>query len=330
MNNLLSAPARPEAPAADRAGRRSRTEVIIVVVVVLAVLAAIVAGLSTPRFATVANAKAIITSASLVGIAALGLTLITIGGSAVSLAISPSVAAVGMIFLSAQSLGLAPALVLAIACGTLITGLQGAVVGYAAANPVLLTIATSFAIAGLATGISGGETVSPTGTGYDRLNATPGGVALSVYALVVLTLVLEWLLRRTAFGRTLYLIGENRRAAWTAGLPVGRTTAVAWLGAGALFAVTAAFTAAFNTSANVNLGGTLTFDAIAAVLAGGTPIAGGRGSALRTLAGAVLIAAVSDILLLRGYSTGVQIMVKGLIVLLVVILVHLHAKGRNA
>ena len=94
---------------------------------------------------------------------------------------------------------------------------------------------------------------------------------------------------------------------------------MAWLGAGALFAVTAAFTAAFNTSANVNLGGTLTFDAIAAVLAGGTPISGGRGSALRTLAGAVLIAAVSDILLLRGYSTGVQVMVKGLIVLLVVV-----------
>jgi ribose/xylose/arabinose/galactoside ABC-type transport system permease subunit len=235
-----------------------------------------------------------------------------------------------MIFLSAQSLGLVPALVIAVVVGAVITGLQGAVVGYGAANPVLLTIAASFAIAGLATGISGGETVSPTGTGYDLLNATPGGVALCVYVLIVLTLVLEWTLRRTAFGRSLYLIGENRRAARSAGLPVGRTTAVAWLGAGALFAVTAAFTAAFNTSANVNLGGTLTFDAIAAVLAGGTPIAGGRGSALRTLAGAVLIAAVSDILLLRGYSTGVQIMVKGLIVLVVVVLVHLRTKGRQA
>ncbi|MFG1610326.1 ABC transporter permease [Actinoplanes sp. NPDC049265] len=330
MNNLLSAPARPEAAASERGRRRSRADIVIAVVVALLVLAATVVALSTHRFVTVANAKAIITSASLVGIAALGLTLITIGGSAVSLAISPSVAAIAMIFLSAQSTGLIPALILAVVCGTLITGLQGAVVGYAAANPVLLTIATSFAIAGLATGISGGETVSPTGTGYDRLNATPGGVALSVYALVALAVLLEWLLRRTSFGRTLYLIGENRRAARAAGLPVGRVTTVAWLGAGALFAVTAAFMAAFNTSANVNLGGTLTFDAIAAVLAGGTPISGGRGSALRTLAGAVLIAAVSDILLLRGYSTGVQIMVKGLIVLLVVVGVHLRAKGRDA
>ena len=113
-------------------------------------------------------------------------------------------------------------------------------------------------------------------------------------------------------------------------MPVGRTTTAAWLGAGALFAVTAAFTAAFNTSANVNLGGTLTFDAIAAVLAGGTPISGGRGSALRTLAGALLVAAVSDILLLRGYSTGVQVMVKGLIVLVVVVIVHLRTQERHA
>jgi ribose/xylose/arabinose/galactoside ABC-type transport system permease subunit len=328
--NALSAATRLAAAAPHRGKQRSRTDVVVNVIVVVAVLVAIAAGLSTHRFVSIANAKAIMTSASLVGIAALGLALITIGGSAVSLAISQSVAAVGMIFLSAQSLGLLPALVIAIACGILITGVQGAVVGYAGANPVLLTIAASFAITGLATGISGGTTVSPTGPGYDHLNATPGGVALSVYVLLALALLVEWTLRRTSFGRSLYLVGENRRAARTAGLPVARTTSVAWLAAGALFAVTAVFTAAFNTSSNINLGGTLTFDAISAVLAGGTPIAGGRGSALRTLAGAVLIAAVSDILLLRGYSTGVQIMVKGLIVLFVVIIVHLRTKEIHA
>jgi len=327
----MNALAEPLEAASPRWRRwRTPTELAVDVVVVLAVLAVVVVGLSTDRFVTVANAKAIVTSASLVGIAALGLTLIMIGGSAVSLAISPTIAAVGMVFLSAQSLGLLTALVIAVAFGAVITGVQGAVVGYAAANPVVLTIAASFAIAGLAAGITGGVSVSPSGSGYDHLNATPGGIPLSVFVLLLLALVVEWTLRRTRFGRLLYLVGENRPAAQAAGLPVGRTTTVAWVGAGALFAVTAAFTAAFNTSANVNLGGTLTFDAIAAVLAGGTPISGGRGSALRTLAGAVLIAAVSDILLLRGYSTGVQVMVKGLIVLMVVIVVHLLARGRHA
>ena len=319
-----------ETTSPDRGGRRTPAERVTDGVVVAAVLVVVVVGVSTERFLTVANAKAIITSASLVGITALGLTLIMIGGSAVSLAISQSVAAVGMVFLAAQSLGFVPALLIALVVGTLITGVQGAVVGYAAANSVVLTIAASFAIAGVATGITGGVSVSPSGTGYDHLNATPGGLPLSVYVLVVLTLAVEWTLRRTRFGRSLYLVGENRMAARAAGLLVGRTTTVAWLGAGALFAVTATFTAAFNTSANINLGGTLTFDAIAAVLAGGTPISGGRGSALRTFAGAVLIAAVSDILLLRGYSTGVQVMVKGLIVLAVVVLMHLRARSRQA
>ena len=327
---VLSVSTRPEAAPARRRRQRSRVDIAITATVVLAVLVAIVVGLSTHRFATLANAKAILTSASLVGIAALGLTLITIGGSAVSLAISPTVAAVGMVFLATQSLGAGPALLIAVTCGMLVTGVQGAVIGYAGANPVVLTIAASFAITGTAIGISGGSTVSPTGAAYDSLNATPGGVALSVYVLIALALIVEWALRRTSFGRRLYLVGENRPAALAAGLPVGLTTTIAWLGAGTLFAVTAMFTAAFNTSANVNLGGTLTFDAIAAVLAGGTSIAGGRGSALRTLAGAVLIAAVSDILLLRGYSTGVQIMVKGLIVLFVVVIVHLRSKDGRA
>ena len=309
---------------------RSRRERAVDVVVVLAVFAVVVVAVSTHRFLTVANAKAILTSSSLVGIAALGLTLIMIGGGAVSLAISQTVSAVAMTFLAAQSLGLVPALLIAIIGGGVVTGLQGAVVGYAAANPVVLTIAASFAIAGVATGISGGTSVSPSGTGYDRLNATPGGVPLSVYVLVALAVVVEAVLRRTGFGRMLYLVGENRRAARAAGLRLARTTTVAWFGAGMLFAVTAAFTAAFNNAANVNLGGTITFDAIAAVLAGGTPISGGRGSALRTLAGAVLIAAVSDILLLRGYSTGIQVMVKGLIVALVVVLLHVRALGRRA
>jgi len=326
--NVVATPLEATSPGWRR--WRTPTELAVDAVMLVAVLAVVVVGLSTERFVTIDNAKAIVTSASLVGIAALGLTLIMIGGSAVSLAISPSVAAIGMVFLSAQSLGLVTALVVAVVFGALITGVQGAVVGYAAANPVVLTIAASFAIAGLATGLTDGVSVSPSGRGYDHLNATPAGVPLSVFVLLLLALVVEWTLRRTGFGRSLYLVGENRPAAKAAGLPVGRTTTVAWLGAGALFAVTAAFTAAFNTSANVNLGGTLTFDAIAAVLAGGTPISGGRGSALRTLAGAVLIAAVSDILLLRGYSTGVQVMVKGLIVLMVVIAVHLLARGRRA
>ena len=109
-----------------------------------------------------------------------------------------------------------------------------------------------------------------------------------------------------------------------------RRCRLAWAFFGAYVAVTGVFLASFNTSANTSLGGDLTLDAIAAVLAGGTAIAGGNGSALRTLGGAVLISVISDVLLLRGFSTGAQILVKGVLVLAVVVTVHLRsARGRR-
>ncbi|WP_053847208.1 ABC transporter permease [Streptomyces sp. NRRL B-24085] len=296
------------------------------VVAALALVALLVLGAATHRFYTFDNLRAVLTSASLVGIAALGLTLIVIAGTSVSLAISETASVCAMVFLATQSWSLVPSLLATLAAGAAITALQGLAVGYGEANPIVLSIAAGFALVGVATWVTGGSSVAPRGAGYIHLNATPGGIALSVYVLVAFTVLLELLLRRSGFGRTLYLTGENRRAATAAGLAVGRTITVAWLLAGALFAVAASFSGAFNTTANVNLGGTLTFDAIAAVLAGGTPIAGGSGSAVRTLCGAVLIAALSDVLLLRGYSTGAQVMVKGLIVLVIVVVVHLRSR----
>jgi ribose/xylose/arabinose/galactoside ABC-type transport system permease subunit len=153
---------------------------------------------------------------------------------------------------------------------------------------------------------------------------------LAVYVLIAVTVVAEWFLRRTTPGRQMYLVGENRAAARAAGLPVGRVTVIAWASFGACIALTGVFLASFNTSATVSLGGTLTLDAVAAVLVGGTAIAGGRGSAVRTLTGAVFISVVSDLLLLRGFSTGVQILVKGILVLAVVISLHVRAtRGRR-
>lgn len=292
----------------------------------LALVALLVLGAVTDRFYTFDNLRAVFTSASLVGIAALGLTLIVIAGTSVSLAISETASVCAMVFLVTQSWGLVPSLLATLAAGAAITALQGLAVGYGEANPIVLSIAAGFALVGVATWVTGGTSVAPQGAGYIHLNATPGGIALSVYVLVAFTVLLELLLRRSGFGRTLYLTGENRRAATAAGLAVGRTITIAWLLAGALFAVAASFSGAFNTTANINLGGTLTFDAIAAVLVGGTPIAGGSGSAVRTLCGAVLIAALSDVLLLRGYSTGAQILVKGLIVLAIVVVVHLRSR----
>jgi ribose/xylose/arabinose/galactoside ABC-type transport system permease subunit len=322
--------------APDRGGRtalvtgHARTRLPGLLTACAGIVLVLVATFTTDRFFTVDNARAILASSSFVGMTAVGATLVMICGSAVSLAVSQTASVAAMVFLATQRLGLTVAILLTLGCGVAVTAVQGAVVGYWDASPIVLTIAAGFAIGGAAIWISGGTTVYAHVPAYDVLNATPLGLPLAVYVLLVVTVLAEWLLRRTTAGRQMYLIGENRAAARAAGLPVGRVTVIAWALFGACIACTAIFLASFNTSATATLGGTLTLDAIAAVLAGGTVIAGGRGSALRTLGGAVLISIVSDILLLRGFSTGVQILVKGLLVLAIVVTLHIRAtRGRR-
>jgi simple sugar transport system permease protein/ribose transport system permease protein len=309
----------PAAPA-----RRRRPASLTVALVIL-VLALVPVAVTTDRFLTLDNARAILASAALVGIAAMGATLVMIAGSAVSMASSQTATVVAMVFLATQDQGLVTATLLGLLCGIAVTAVQGVAIGYGEANPIVLTIAAGFAIGGGAVWFSGGTPVYAASDAYDLMNATPLGLPLAVYVLLALAGLAQWILRRTTPGRQMYLIGENRAAARAAGLPVGRVTVLAWAFFGMCLAITGVFLAAFNTSATTNLGGTLTLDAIAAVLVGGTAITGGKGSALRTLGGAVLISIVADVLLIRGYSTGVQILVKGLLVLAVVVIVHLRS-----
>jgi ribose/xylose/arabinose/galactoside ABC-type transport system permease subunit len=309
---------------------RSGTSIAAYSVPVVAFAVLAVLALTTPRFLTLDNARAILASTAFVGISAVGATLIMIVGSGVSLATSQTATVTAMFFLSAQQYGLAAAVSLALVIGITVTALQGAVIGYWHANPIVLTIAAGFAIGGTTTWFSGGTPVYPKAQAFTVLNSTPLGLPVAVWVLLAVTVLAHVALRRTVVGRHMYLVGSNRAAARAAGLPVGRVTVAAWASFGACVALTGIFLASFNTAATVTLGGMLTLDAIAAVLIGGTAITGGRGSAVQTLAGAVLIAVISDVLLLRGYSTGIQILVKGLLVLAVVVVVHRYAhRGRR-
>src|SRR5581483_10072576 len=104
------------------------------------------------------------------------------------------------------------------------------------------------------------------------------GLAAPVYVFLVVTALLAVVMRRTRFGRQIYLLGENRVAARAAALPVTLLTVgafgVMWLyasGAGILIGATSA-------NASLLLVGSYTYDAIAAALVGGNAVTGGRGS----------------------------------------------------
>lgn len=321
---------RHDVPGRDRVGRGLppvRWDTAVGIIGLFAVLAV---GATTDNFFSVTNLKTILTSASIVGIAALGATVILVVGGMVSMATAAAASLAAMVFVGTLDTSFAVAVALTLAVVGGFYAALGWLIGAWAVNPIIVTIAAASLVQGLVLVTTDGALVTTSSSSLDVLNNRVAGIPVSVPTLVVLAIALHLALTSTRWGRRIFLVGENREAARVAGLRLGRVVASAFLVAGMLTAVAGMFLGAITTNASLEVGGNLTFDAVAAALVGGASVAGGRGSALRTLAGAVAVAAVSDLLLLRGFENGAQICIKGLVVLLAVVVVHLRSgEGRR-
>lgn len=320
MSTFAATLARPIAGLRTARGAELAVKIVALILAVVLTLAA----LTTQGFLTSANFKAILAAAGFVGIVALGMTAIMISGNLFSLSLGTTVAVGAMLFLWALQWGAFPAILLTIVLCAIICALQGMIVGSIGANPIIVTIGAGALQAGGAVWLSDGSSIFPGAPAGDFafLSDPIGGIAVPVFVLVALVILGELLLRRTRFGRETFLVGENRQAATAAALRVPWIVTGAFAIAGVCAGIAGILLGAFNQNATLLVQGTYTYDAIAAALVGGSVVTGGRGSFIRTLVGALVIAAISDMLLLRGYSEGVQIMVKGLVVVVVVVFVQ--------
>ena len=279
------------------------------------ILLAAWASVTVPGFSSSANISAIMYSTSAVGIAAVGMALITLSGNLFMLSMGATAAVSTIVFCSFLHLGLLPSLVVVVEVGGVFGLVQGFAVGVAKTNPIITTIAMASIIMGAGSFYSGGLTVVGEGDaswlGVGRMLGVPNQIIL----FILLTIVFSFIVERTRFGRELRLIGLNPKAASFTGLRVGRTLVIAYL----LAAMAAAFAGALYGSqaaqGNLKLGAGLDFDAIAAVLVGGVAIKGGQGRILDAAIGAVFLAMISNILLLKGLSLEIQLIVKGLVVI---------------
>jgi ribose/xylose/arabinose/galactoside ABC-type transport system permease subunit len=285
---------------------------------------------TTTGFLTVSNGKAILTAASFVGIIAVGLTVIVLSGNLFSLALGQTAAISAMVFLWTLQWGLAAAILLTLLLGLVIGAVQGFAVGAWGANPIIVTIGAAGLMEGMAVWLSHGQSIIPPSneTSWERLGQPVFGLPAPVYVFIVVTVILAVVMRRTRFGRQIYLLGENRVAARAAALPITLLTVGAFGIASLYTAGSGILIGATSANASLLLVGSYTYDAIAAALVGGNAVTGGRGSIARTAAGAIFIATISDMLLLRGYSTGGQILVRGIIVVVVVVLTNLRERTR--
>lgn len=308
-----------------------RAELILRAVTGVIVIALIIGGITTQGYFTADNIKAIVTSTAFVGIIAVGATVIMLGGNLFSLSLGITTAVTSIYFLFALKDGLIFALITTLLIGIAIFAIQGGIVGSIGANPIIVTIGAGALQEGLTTWRQAGNISPPHGADIDWLAKTIGGIPFSVFVFAGVALVVGLFIARTRWGREIMLVGENRGAARAAGMPVAWLTTLGFAIAGACVAVSGILIAGFNQNSNLATQGTFTFDATAAILVGGNAVTGGYGSIGRTVIGALVIAAISDMLLLRGADTGVQVAVKGVIVIVVVMLVHLARKeGKTA
>lgn len=318
--------------AGDIIERRFRPERLHANGLRLATLALILwAWLSIDNFATAANFRAILYSVSAVGIAAVGMALITLSGNLFMLSMAATAAASTIIFATFLQLGLFPAMLVVIAAGAFLGLAQGVAVGFLGANPIIATIAIASIIMGAGALYSGGLTVMGQGdASWLGIGHFAGVIPNQVLLFGAAVVLAEILVEKTRFGRELRMIGVNRAAAEMAGLRIERVIVWTYVLAGVCAAVAGGLFASQAAQGNLRLGAGLDFDAIAAVLVGGVSIRGGRGRIIDAASGALFLAIVSNVLLVKGLTFEVQLVVKGAVVVVSVMLgsLALNLKGR--
>jgi ribose transport system permease protein len=294
-------------------------EYTLVGVVALLILAGAVtkpsAFLSSDNFFTV------LTQASVVGVLAIGMTFVIASGG-IDLSVGSLVAASGIAGgLLSDGGGSFAFIAGAIAFGALLGSINGLAVTWGRVVPFIATLAMLTIGRGLALRMSGKTPITVVSLDEVRWfgNGEIVGIPAPVIVFVALT-VIGWLvLNRTAYGRYVVATGGNKEAARIAGIRVRRTIFSVYVLSGLCAGISALLLSGRLASASPVAGTLYELDAIAAVVIGGTSLAGGRATMTGTFLGVVTFALIFNLLNLLNLPTEFQQILKGVIVLVAVI-----------
>ncbi len=207
-------------------------------------------------------------------------------------------------------------IIIGVLAGLAIGLLNGLLVIYVAASPIIVTLGTLFAVTALVTTASGGYPIGPLSTSFARVGSSslfhiPSLVFYAVGIAVLVHILLEY----TTIGTRLRSIGGNRDAAISLGLPVRTLTIGVYVLSGCLAAFAGVLQASNLGAADSSFGSNLELDAIAAVIVGGVSVYGAVGSVTGMVAGALLLSLLSIALVLLHYSGSMQPFVVGLVMI---------------
>ena len=271
---------------------------------------------ASPKFATIGNMTNLIKQMPVNGIVAIGMTIVIITGG-FDLSVGSVMALAGVVTMAVLPNGAPLAILAGVGVGVAIGIFNGTIIAYFGINPFIATLGAMAFVRGIALGSTDSRPI-PCGN-IDFINYVGLSFAAAIF-MVMLILAMQFFLKLTRSGHNIYIFGSNKEAGFTAGVNMKRTQMTAYV----LCSICASFAGIF-LSARLGTGSPIIANdaallAITAVILGGTSLAGGSGSVVRTLTGILILGILTNILNLIGVTTYFQTLIKGLLVVSVVAL----------
>lgn len=282
---------------------------------ILCIFFSIVSG----EFLTGSNISNIIRQVSINGILAVGMTFVILTGG-IDLSVGSVMAFTGTIMVGMMvNMGLPPvaAVVMGAILGAVIGYINGTFVAYARIPSIIVTLAMMEIARGAALLYTGGYPLSGLPTSYSFIGRGYlfGVIPMPALIMIGVFIVAYIILNHLPLGRYIYAIGGNEEAVRLSGVKVKRIKAIVYLISGITASISGLIMTSRLASGQPTAGDGYELDAIAAVVLGGTSIAGGRGHIFGTLLGALLLGVLSNGLNLMGVSPYVQRVLKGAIII---------------
>jgi ribose transport system permease protein len=274
----------------------------------------------TPNFFTTANLANVALQVAVLTIVALGMTLVILT-EGIDLSLGPVLGLCGVSAALLVSAGypLAVAIGSALVIGMVFGAVNGTLVGIVGMPPFVVTLGTFGIAQSAAMVLTKGDSVTSLPPYYRWFNdGVFAGIPVPIWATIAVFALTWFLLYRTKFGRYVFAIGGNRRALILSGTRVNAYHIAVYVYAGLLAGFASFIMTARMNAAHPTIGVGLEFDAIAAVILGGTSFEKGRGGIAGTVIGALAVGVLRNGLNLLGVGTEWQVAIVGLVIIFAV------------
>jgi len=283
----------------------------------------------SPYFLMVQNFKNIGLAITIIGISAVGATIVLISGGidlTVGSMIGLSVITVGALLTA--GVPVIPAMLLTLLVGCLVGAINGVLIVKGRINPLIATLGMMSIIRGFAFVYSGGISHAIVSTEYGILGrGRLLGVPVPILTMLVLYVVVWAIMKYTNFGHYVYAIGDNANACRLAGVDVNKWRYVVYIVGAAFAALAGMFLASLMQASLPQAGNGYELSIIAAVILGGTSLSGGVGSVFGTLLGVLIMGTLDNGFTLLNVPAFYQMIAKGAVLIFAVFIDQLRTGG---